>query len=328
MVTGANLANYQLSIVPGVLTITQTGAALVLTASPTTAAAGASVLLTAALTGQNGVVPTGNVLFFDGATLLGTVASVNGTATLTVSTLAAGTHTLTAHSAGDANYGPALSNAVTETITGAGGGTGADYTITATPAGLTIKQGTSGSATLTVTPVNGYTGQITLGCVTLPENTSCIFTPATFTLNGTTPVTVALTVNTSNTIAGLREPEMPGQAGNMTSLAGFAMLPAVLLAGIFGWSRRKHRRGFAGDPSAGAAAGSDGDALALRLRQGGNAERNQQSGGRATGHEHHYGHGDAAECDHGHLLHAAAGHLDHAIKDLTRKQKPATLAGF
>ncbi|HXB62240.1 MAG TPA: MBG domain-containing protein [Acidobacteriaceae bacterium] len=243
VVTGTNLANYQLSIVPGVLTITQTGAALVLTANPTTAAVGAPVLLTAVLTGQNGIVPTGNVLFYDGTTLLGTVASVNGTAQLTVSTLAAGTHALTADSAGDSNYGPALSNSVTETITNAGGGTGADYTITATPAGLTIIQGNSASVALTFTPVNGYTGQITLGCVTLPQNASCTFTPATFTLSGTTPVTVTLTVNTSSSVAALREPMMPGQSGGITSLAGFALLPAMLLAGIFGWRRRS---GFAG----------------------------------------------------------------------------------
>jgi hypothetical protein len=224
-------------------TITQGGAAtLLLTASSTTTPVGFPVVLTATLTGQNGIVPTGNVLFFDGATLLGTVASVNGTATLTVLTLATGTHTLTSLSAGDANYGPALSNTVTETIT-AGGGTGGDYTITATPSSLTIKQGSSASVTVTVTPVNGYTGQITLGCVTLPQNASCNFAPVTFTLNGTTPVTVTLTVNTSSSVAGLLLPAMPGRAEGITSLAGFAMLPAMLLAGIFGWRRRS---GFAG----------------------------------------------------------------------------------
>jgi hypothetical protein len=160
-------------------------------------------------------------------------------ASLTVSTLSAGVHALTARSAGDANYGPATSNTVTETITSGGGGTGADYTITAAPAGLTIRQGSSGSATLTVTPINGYTGQISMGCVTLPTNASCNFLPSVVTLNGTTPVTVILTVNTSGSVAAMQEPAMPGRMGSITSLAGFAMLPAMLLAGIFGVRRRK-----------------------------------------------------------------------------------------
>jgi len=242
-VTGTNLANYQVVIVPGVLTISQTGAAVLLTASSATTPAGAPLVLTATLTGSNGVLPTGNVLFFDGTTLLGTVLSANGTASLTVTTLATGTHALTARSAGDSNYGPTTSNIVTEIITSSGGGgTGADYSISASPAGLSIKQGSSGSVTLTITPINGYTGQITLGCVTLPQNASCNFLPATFTLNGTTSQTVTLTVNTNSSVASLREPEMPGSR-NMTSMAGFALLPAMLLAGIFGWRRRN---GFAG----------------------------------------------------------------------------------
>jgi len=184
-------------------------------------------------------VPTGNVLFYDGTILLGTVASVNGVASLTVSTLSAGVHTLTAQSVGDANYGPAASNPVTETITGAGGGgTGADYSMTALPASLTIKQGSSGTTTLTITPINGYTGQITLGCVTLPQYASCLFSQATFSLTGTTPATITLTINTRSSVASLSEPLMPGQARSTMSLAGFALLPAMLLAGVFGLRRR------------------------------------------------------------------------------------------
>lgn len=238
-VTGANLASYQVVLVTGVLTITQTGAILALSASSTTTAPGVPITLTGALTGMNGVVPTGNILFFDGTTLLGTVAAVNGVGSLTVSTLSLGVHALTARSAGDPNYGPATSNTIAETITnGGGGGTGADYSITATPAGLTIRQGSSGSATLTVTPINGYTGQISLGCVTLPTNASCNFLPSTITLNGTTAVTVILTVNTNGNVASLQEPAIPGRMGGITSLAGFAMLPAMLLAGIFGVRRK------------------------------------------------------------------------------------------
>ncbi len=310
-VTGTNLASYQLVIVPGVLTITQTGATLALTASSTTTAPGVPITLTGALTGMNGVVPTGNILFFDGTTLLGTVASVNGVSSLTVSTLSAGVHALTARSAGDPNYGPATSNTVTETITSGGGGTGADYTITATPAGLTIRQGSSGSATLTVTPINGYTGVISLGCVTLPTNASCNFLPSTITLNGTTPVTVILTVNTSGSVAGLHEPAMPGRMGSMTSLAGFAVLPAMLLAGIFGM----RRKGFAAMRLlAVLLAMTAVFSLSGCVKVVTQSSYYRERWGCAAGHQHHHGDGDADGCHHGRLAHPAAGDLGHAVR--------------
>ena len=47
---------------------------------------------------------TGTVSFFDGTTLLGTAPVTGNTASLTVSTLAAGTHTITAVYSGDANF--------------------------------------------------------------------------------------------------------------------------------------------------------------------------------------------------------------------------------
>ncbi|MDV9203194.1 Ig-like domain-containing protein, partial [Streptomyces sp. Wh19] len=48
--------------------------------------------------------PTGTVDFFDGATLLGTGTLSGGVATFTTSTLAIGTHPLTAVYNGDANF--------------------------------------------------------------------------------------------------------------------------------------------------------------------------------------------------------------------------------
>ncbi|HEY0308750.1 MAG TPA: MBG domain-containing protein, partial [Acidobacteriaceae bacterium] len=236
VVSGANLANYTLNIVPGVLTITQTGATLLLQASSTVTTYGSPIVLTAVMSGQNSVTPTGNVLFYDGTILLGTVPSSNGIATLTVATLAAGIHTLTAQSAGDANYGPTLSNSVVETITGTGSGN-ADYTVSASPASLSIKQGGTGSTTLTLTPLNGYAGQLTLGCTTLAQYASCAFSPMTVTLNGVSPVTVTLTVSTSAKVAAVQAPQRPGRVSGI-SYAGMVFFPAMLLAGVVCYRRR------------------------------------------------------------------------------------------
>jgi YD repeat-containing protein len=72
-------------------------AAVASTVNPSNA--GQNVLLTASVTGMS---PTGGVTFMDGGTALGWRALDNGTATLAMSSLAAGPHSLTAVYSGDA----------------------------------------------------------------------------------------------------------------------------------------------------------------------------------------------------------------------------------
>jgi hypothetical protein len=89
-----------------------------LVASPSTAAPGAPVSLTATVSPS---AAAGTVEFFDGATSLGTPVAVSGgTASQSVSTLTAGTHSITAHFAPtDSNaFAASTSSASTVTITG------------------------------------------------------------------------------------------------------------------------------------------------------------------------------------------------------------------
>ena len=90
-----------------------------LAASPTTAVAGTSVTLTATVTPASSgfAAPTGNVTFKDGATVLGTVALSGANATLATSSLAAGTHTITATYNGDPLYKVSTSAGVSVKIT-------------------------------------------------------------------------------------------------------------------------------------------------------------------------------------------------------------------
>jgi hypothetical protein len=89
--------------------ISATGTATVaLAASPSPASAGQSVTLTATVTptATYASVPTGTIEFQDGSSALGTSVTLSstGTATYTSTTLAPGTHSLTAVYSGDSTY--------------------------------------------------------------------------------------------------------------------------------------------------------------------------------------------------------------------------------
>jgi streptogramin lyase len=130
---------------------------LTLAVSNTRPVAKVPITLTATATGFGGT-PTGAVTFFDGSTQMGSpvLLSSSGVATLTIAPPASGS--LTASYAGDANFNPATSNAVTVTLTKLRATvtlsnlnqtyTGSPITATATtnPAGLTVNITYNGSA--------------------------------------------------------------------------------------------------------------------------------------------------------------------------------------
>jgi len=99
-------------------TITQTvgksGTTITLASSPSTSSFGVAVTFTATIAPS---VPGGEIVtFYDGSTSIGTGTISAGKATLVSSTLSAGSHSITAKYAGDANFGASTSNAVTQTV--------------------------------------------------------------------------------------------------------------------------------------------------------------------------------------------------------------------
>ncbi|MGA7380969.1 MAG: FG-GAP-like repeat-containing protein [Terriglobales bacterium] len=98
---------------------------------------GQAVTLTAAVTAPGGGTPTGTVSFLDGTTKIGD-SNLNGSAvaTLTTSTLAEGTHSITATYNGDANFGISTSPVLDQVVEGA--------TVTLSPASLNFGAQTAG----------------------------------------------------------------------------------------------------------------------------------------------------------------------------------------
>ncbi len=138
-----------------------------LTTSQVMLQAGSPVTLTATITPDPNTqlyinhtepVPSENVSFYDGCTLLGTQPTVAGTATLlyTWPTTASGTHTIRAVSSGDVNYFHNVSNSLTQSITSA-----------ATPNISSISPSTGPIGTkVTLTGVNfGVSGTVTFNSI-------------------------------------------------------------------------------------------------------------------------------------------------------------------
>ena len=127
-VTGLTSTNYSIAFVPGNLTVTISPSTTTLVASPTSPQYGNPVTLTATVTSG----ATGTASFYDGSVLLGTGTVSGGVATLTTSTLVAGTHTITAVYNGDATYASSQSAPATVTVakaTAPGGGAALTITV-------------------------------------------------------------------------------------------------------------------------------------------------------------------------------------------------------
>jgi hypothetical protein len=148
----------------GTSTSTGTTASTVsLSASPTTAVEGTSVVLTATVSPS---AATGMVTFFNGSTSIGTGTLTSGTATLTTTFGTVGTVSLTATYGGSSTYASSTSAAATVSVT-------ASTTVDAASGMLraltsTAKEGTHVTLTAAVTP------QSAAGTITFYDSTTMV----------------------------------------------------------------------------------------------------------------------------------------------------------
>jgi hypothetical protein len=135
-------------------------ATVVILSNHSTADFGQAVTLTATVTGPGGV-PTGNVQFYGDGMSLGTAMLSNAIATLTVSTLPAGTLGIYAAYLGDSSFQPTNSGAIAQ-IVKPPIPTGAQFSAALGGNPITLVPGNTARTTVTVTN-SGVTGHGVLG---------------------------------------------------------------------------------------------------------------------------------------------------------------------
>jgi len=151
-----------------------------------------------------GAVSGGTATFSDGPTLLATVPLVNSAASFATTALAVGDHSITASYQAGTAPGPfdGISTPIVQTIKSAApiviiGGAKQDFTISVAQPSSDVVAGQTFTTQVTLTPVNGLTGNILTICAGAPSGSTCTVTPDQGTLDGKNSVTATLTVTTT-----------------------------------------------------------------------------------------------------------------------------------
>lgn len=172
--------------------------------------------------------PTGTVTFFDtfngGFVQLGNPSTLisngpNAAIALFNSTgLLPGNHSLYAVYSGDDNYASVTSAVLTLKLS--------DFTLSMTPAVLSVTQGKAAQASGTVSVSGGFSGTVSFGC-TPPANSeaTCNFSPASVTGGGATTLSITTTAPRSVPLRGQTSSRLASATGATFATLLFLLLP-------------------------------------------------------------------------------------------------------
>lgn len=197
----------------------------------TTSGANPQVILVATvLNGATGPMPTGTVTFMSGSTQLGASAiDSSGVGTLVPSLTAGVNYSITAVYSGDINHSTSSSQAV------AVNGTANGFSVSATPASVSMKSGDNSTITVNLSSTGGFSDTVAMGCGSLPAGVTCHFSPVSVNLAANGMASTQLTIDTNNPLSGGSSAMNRAPAG--PNSAGSALMAGILLpfSGFFGW---------------------------------------------------------------------------------------------
>ena len=191
----ASSPNFTLSASPSSVTVTEgSNASSTITVNPSGGFTGSVTLsasgLPSGVTASFGTNPTTST---SSVTFTASSTATTGTSTVTITgTSGSLTHTAT------------ISLTVNAVAT-------PDFSLSASPSSLTVKQGTSGSSTITVTDSGGFTGSVTLSNSALPSGVT-----ASFGTNPTTSTSVLTFTASSTATTGTSTITITGTSGSLS----------------------------------------------------------------------------------------------------------------
>jgi hypothetical protein len=194
--------NFSLSASPSSLTVTQGSSGnSTITVTPSGGFTGSVSLSTSAL-------PSGVTASFGTNPTTGT-SVVTFTASSTATT---GTSSITiTGTSGTLTHTTSISLTVNRVAT-------PNFSLSASPSSLTVKQGTSGSSTITVSPSGGFTGSVTLSNSALPSGVT-----ASFGTNPTTSTSVLTFTASSTATTGTSTITITGVSGSLSHTATISL---------------------------------------------------------------------------------------------------------
>lgn len=202
----------------------------------------AQAALSVSVAGQDGLPATGVVTIEDeGQPLAGAALQADGTAAFNL-TLQPGAHSLRALYAGDATH---LASASEAAAVSAQTSTTPGFQLSVNPASLTLTAGQSGSAVVSLQPVNASALTspmfVTISCSGLPDQSSCTFTPQNVEIlpNATAAVTSDMVITTE--AEGTRSKLNPAPMRTSNPVAWAVLLPGVLGLGGLAFGARRRR---------------------------------------------------------------------------------------
>jgi len=200
------------------------GTSLQLSASPQTADVGQAVTLSVIAGSQDASFVPSPIVLTDNGNPLGTVLpNASGNASLTVSTLTAGTHTIVATFAGDGTHASASASATVTILA-------SDFSIALSPPTITLGEGREGQVTVVLSSIGQFAGGLTLSVGALPVGMQGVIAPGSVTLAVGGNATVVLR------LAAGRAPM--AQARGLRG-SGYGALAAMVMLGPAMWRRRR-----------------------------------------------------------------------------------------
>ncbi len=167
---------------------------------------GQPIVLTASLSGDGPIPPSGSVVFTSGSTVLGTAvlnasglnsqssnpAGNTSTATLSLSGIK-GSYSVVATYAGDSLYSGSASGSTSLVVNDP-----PDFTITLSPNTMSLSSKQHSTLKITLTSLQGFSDTLALGCVGLPASATCTFSTDHSKLDANGNQVVQLTVDTGS----------------------------------------------------------------------------------------------------------------------------------